>query len=68
MYQHKMIEVPYKTGGIFKAKGSDSQTVDKINEVLDSMSKEGWELISVKTPMVNAFTASVLMFFKKQIN
>lgn len=64
MYKYQVREVEYKSGGVLKVKVSEEAS-NQINKVLDEMASDGWELFDTQTTLVNAFTHSVLLFFRK---
>lgn len=53
-WSHKVIEVPYKLfGGL----------TDRIQDELDKMGNQGWELVSVA---ISSLDHSVRLFFKRE--
>lgn len=54
-WSHKVIEIPYKFLG--------SKLTDRVQEELDKMSGQGWELVSVG---MSSLDHSIRLFFKRE--
>ena len=54
-WSHKVIEVPYKLFG--------GKLTDRIQDELDKMGNQGWELVSVA---ISSLDHSVRLFFKRE--
>jgi hypothetical protein len=67
MYKYEVKEIEYKTGRSFMKVGASGQTMEDLNKLLKEMSDQGWEFIESKTTIVNAFTHSILLFFRKEV-
>jgi len=61
-WKHKMVKIPTK--GVFGGKVDD----ERINALLDRMSNEGWEMVSVvDTSQSYGASKYLLLFFKKPV-